>query len=219
MKKSSSVLSEQDQLDLLKDSIELRFTNASINEFSSISKFDPSRLNKFEPAQGQPENHFNQLAFADFNDKEVMHKNIRQLCGISMLVSLFIPFVQISQPQESITGLDLIASLLGITLKQFSAESWAILMAIFPLTLTVYAGILITSPAHWAKLSKFLNVAWPITICTGILHFFVTHFVFLESSVIAGVGYYVAMVALISFYYLGQLADFLNQPESSTAKL
>ena len=218
----TNTLSEKDQLDLLKDSIDIRFANAESNEFAPISQFDPKQLKIYTP-----DSIFSPAArlalVEDLEESAMTQKSVRQLCGITMLVSLFASYLLATEPLVSYSGIKLLSALSAIVTGILPADPGDMLMVVFPAVLSVYGALLTLWPNRYNHYQKYLRLGWHVVAWSGILHFFTAIFFHGPTGAVAGFGYYLGMTAVFAYYYLAQFSGSFDQkviyPLSSTAKL
>lgn len=239
LSKPTYLLTIDDQLTLLKDSIDLRFNHKNNNEFASLGQGDPLKKFEFSDTKKREYPLFRPDAITFKNDTRELDelleriktkRHIRYISCVVILFSLFTPFLNIMVGAgDTILGLSLVSTFVELA-KQPSLITKSgsdLFVALYPALLVIYAGSLAFLPNGINK-TKARTRFWSITAGSGIFFFFVALTLFTAESNLhnaistIGYGYYLSMAAIFAYHFLTQFAEqsMVNpQTYSSTAKL
>lgn len=221
--KLSSSLSHEDQLELLKDSIDLRFTSPEINEFAPVqgetAPYIP-RPYKPRPYKANRQDHkrlpivTTLTTFSGVAEYVSFKRQLRYICTAIILIGVFTPFINIVSAAETFTGIELMSGLWEIFELNLLPAALVTGVAIFPIMLCLYSAAIIINPFALIFSKNFLKQLWSITATSGILYFFAAFmFITLEGQTTQtltntiGVGYYVTMITIFVYHFLAQWAD------------
>ncbi|MFT5196562.1 MAG: hypothetical protein ACI85U_003598 [Candidatus Promineifilaceae bacterium] len=211
------IFTEEDQLTLLKNSVDLRFTSSENNKITA----DTSRQSEFYNKKPKPitlKHIFKKLELEELQleEQKKVKRNIRYICCVTIWVSLFTPFLNLIGVDNSILGFSLIPCFLGLFSQSFTTSSWIIPVVAYPLILFVYAGFLAFAPAK-LRSQQLSTRSWCLTTGSGILYFFAALILFAADNNIdnaistIGFGYYLSMATIFAYYFLTQFADRQSQ--------
>lgn len=210
-------LTVEDQLALLKDSIDLRFVKKESNEFAPISQYNPTLQLEF----GKQSNALSQnkalLAHSTQNIEHLLEqiktkRHIRYISCVVIWISLFTPFLNMGGANETVFGFNLISTIVEFIKQPAATLNWGIFVAIYPTMLLIYAAMLAFLPMR-LNLDKTRMRLWSVTASSGILFFFAALILFAAESDIndaistIGFGYYLSMAAIFAYHFLTQWAD------------
>ncbi|MEM8859259.1 MAG: hypothetical protein AAGD96_13110 [Chloroflexota bacterium] len=216
--KLSSNLTQEDQLELLKDSIDLRFSSPEINEFSALqgedTPYKPRSARTSNPNTERLPIFAADMTFNHTQEYYAFKRQLRYICSGVILLALLSPYLTLLDGPHSLNGIQIMTGLLNVFTLTFSSAIWLIGVAIFPIMLCIYAGALAIMPKRIWQSQTALTKLWSITATSGILYFFAA-FVFstLETNGgqtftnTIGIGYYIAMATIFAYHFLTQLAD------------
>ena len=210
-------LTEEDQLALLKDSIDLRFTESADNEFSQFKKsnalkqFNHYKKNKY--ANIQPK--VSDLDAELLQEQKKTKQSLRYMCCVVICLSLFTPFLDLFPANSTVSGIDLIAMLVGLYDQPIANLGSIIFVTAYPLLLLIYASLIAFLPRklHISKIDKARARLWSLTATGGIFYFFAALILFsinenINSGISAiGFGYYLSMAAIFAYHFLTQFAE------------
>ncbi|MEM9775561.1 MAG: hypothetical protein AAF902_13350 [Chloroflexota bacterium] len=211
-------LSHEDQLELLKDSIDLRFSSPEINEFAPLKGSDtPYVPRSFKSNKSGHERlpfFAADMAFSNMIEYDNFKRQLRYVCSCVILLGLFTPFINIVSANETFSGVQLTAGLWQAFGLNLLPAIIVIGVAIFPVMLFLYAAAIAIVPRTIALDDNLLTKLWSITATSGILYFFAAFmFINLEGQTVytltntIGFGYYVTMITIFTYHFLTQLAD------------
>ncbi|MFK7803034.1 MAG: hypothetical protein AB8G95_15485 [Anaerolineae bacterium] len=224
---SAKLLTVEDQLTLLKDSIDLRFTHKEDNEFAQLSKADlrgqfeinekiqlaPSMLAIGLAGESMRLSTNEILPQHDYLKEQLKNKrSIRYICCMVIWMSLFTPFLNIGSGSDALLGHNLISALLGLFKHPSATNGQVIFVAIYPLLLILYASTLALFPNN-LNFKKARMWLWSLSAGSGIFYFFAALTLFTAGGLgnqglsTIGFGYYLSMVAIFAYHFLNQLIE------------
>ena len=211
-------LSHEDQLELLKDSIDLRFSSPEINEFAPMKGANtPYMPRSYQSNKNEHERlpiFAAEMTFNDAQEYDNFKRQLRYICSGVILLGLFTPFINIVSATETFTGIQLMAGLGQAFGLNLLPAALVIGVAIFPIMLCLYAAVIAINPIALVFNENLLNQLWSVTATSGILYFFAAFmFINLEGQTTQtitntiGFGYYVTMITIFTYHFLTQWAD------------
>lgn len=210
-------LTEEDQLALLKDSIDLRFTSTADNEFAQFRR--SNALKQFQLYSKADLNNV-QLQASDLDlelllEQKKTKRSLRYMCCAVICLALFTPFLNLTGSEQIVSGLELITMLIGIYDQPIANFGSIIIVTAYPVLLLTYATLIAFFPGsiHFKKIELARTRLWGLTATAGIVYFFAALiFYSLNDNINNGVsavgfGYYLSMAAIFAYHFLTQFAE------------
>ena len=224
-------LTEEDQLALLKDSIDLRFTRAIDNEFAHFKK-----ANALKQFKQYPNKSYSMLPEVNDLDQDLLQeqqktmRNLRYLCSAIICLALLAPFLNLADTGRSLSGVELISMVVGLYNRPVGNVSPILFVTAYPILLAIYAVLIAFLPKRLSaeKVEKIRGRLWNLTAAGGILYFFTALILFsmvvdniYNGSSAIGSGYYLSMTAIFTYHFLSRFTERTTEvlQSNSTAKL